>query len=539
MQNTPPAALGAGLSGLVQSWPMSFQSVHFLFFLPLAVCGYFLAPRALRRPFLLLASYWFYFFAAPDYLVVLLFGTLLSYGCGRFIGAAKADAPRRRRLVFSVAALVAFLCFFKYNAFFAPALTRLLAGVGLAYPAGYFTTAKALGISFYTFTALAYLIDLARRDIPAEKNLLNHALFLGFFPSVTMGPISRAGQLLPQLRDDTRRFNPQDAAAALRLLAIGFFKKLAVADTLAVFTGQIYSGFAGDTAAYRGFTLTLAALAFAVQLYFDFSGYTDIALGSARLLGIKLPENFQNPYFSTNFSAFWSRWHISLSSFLQDYVFTPLVWSRWTERLPGLGKRVQGPPVLSAIALTFLLSGLWHGDTFSFVLWGGLMAAFRIGEELLHRRLGKPKKNPGPLLRAGKTAVVLVLWVESLVFFKMGMTKDGTAAKAVLALGRQFLPSGLAAVWHNVLGAIKDGFYSDTRVALAFFVFSLFCVTVALWADWYQWRHLKGGSLGDAAAALPAAGRRAVYVALALCCLAGFIAQNGGFGGANFLYGGF
>ena len=565
------------MSHAADALPMSFQSVHFFLFLPLAVAGYFVLPKVLRRPFLLLASYWYYLFAAPGHLVVLLFGTLLCYGLARFIDAAPThadgsfprsarsspgagadnppsgasirggtaapaapkDTARTHRLILSVVLMVLFLCFFKYNAFFAPVLSRLYASLGWQYPQSYFTTGEAIGISFYTFTALGYLIDLARRDVPCEKNLLNHALFLGFFPSVTMGPISRAGQLMPQLKDDTRRFDVQDATAALRRMGLGLFKKLAVADTLGIFTKQIYDGFVADPAGYQGFTLTLAAIAFAVQLYFDFSGYSDIAIGCARLFGVKLPENFNNPYFSTNFSAFWARWHITLSSFLQDYVFTPLVWSRWTEKLPVIGKRVTKPPVLSSLLLTFLLSGLWHGDTFPYIIWGLLMAAYRIGEELLHRHVGKPKKNPSNALRRGKTAVVLVLWVESLVFFKMGMTNGGTATAGLWAILRQFVPAGPGAVWQNVTTAVQTGFYNDSRIALCFILFSLVCTGVALWTDWYQWKHLSGGPLGDAVASLPTARRWAVYIGIVLCVLAGFIAQSGGYGGAAFLYGGY
>ncbi len=524
-----PDAIGAA----ARAWPMSFSSLHFVFFLPLCAGAYFLLPGRLRRAWLLLCSYWFYFFAAPRYLPVLLLGTLASWAGGLWASGRKTQRARRGCMLAAVGFLLLILAFFKVNGFFAVFLSPLFAALGASYSGGLFTTAAALGISFYTFTAAGYLIDVYRGDVAAEKNLLNYALFLGFFPSVAMGPINRAGVLLPQLKDTARRFSPAGAADSLRTMAIGLFKKLAVADTLAVFTGAVY----GNLPAYSGLTLTAAALCFALQLYFDFSGYTDIARGAAKLLGIHLPQNFQNPYYATNFSQFWQRWHISLSCWLQDYIFTPLVWSRWPEKLPLLRRFAKKPPVLSSIAAVFVVSGVWHGDTLCFLVWGALMALYRIGEELLHRVLGKPKKHPGLAARIGKTAVVLVLWVEGLVFFKVGMAHGGTVADALSALGRQFVPGGSLAA--DVFGAVQSGFYQDSRIAMLFIAFMAFCLALALWADWAQCHRLKGGSLAAGVAGLPAAAKWLVYFVLAVCCFAGFVLQSGGFSGTSFLYGGF
>ncbi len=527
--------LGEGLQFITGLWPMSFTSVHYLMFLPLAVGGYFLLPGALRKAYLLLCSYWFYFFAAPQYLVVLLFGTLLSFAGGLWVSrAAAGSTSAKKRCIAAVFALVLWLCFFKYNGAFASILSPFFSSAGISYTTSYFSTVGALGISFHTFTCIGYLIDTYRGDTPAEKNLLNYALFLGFFPSVSMGPISRANSLLPQLKDTSRSFCPQNAAAALRMAGIGFFKKLAVADTLAVFTNQIY----GNLNEHSGAVLSLAAIAFALQLYFDFSGYSDIAVASARLLGIKLPQNFNTPYFSTNFSGFWQRWHISLSSWLQDYIFTPLVWSRWPEKLPLVGKFLQKPPVLSSLAITFLLSGLWHGDTMCFLIWGALQAAFRIGEELLHRTLGKPKKKLPWYKRAGKTAVLLVLWTESLVFFKVGMS-GGSISQAAGALVRQFVPSQGPSALDSFFTAILNGFYNDARIAAAFVAFMLLCLAVAIFADYVQFKHLSGAPLEGRLARLRSPARWACYYFIVACCFAGFLAVSGGFGGASFLYGGF
>ncbi len=527
--------IGTSLQSITTGWEMSFPAVHFLLFLPVAVGAYFLFPPRFRRAWLLLCSYYFYFFAAPKYLIVLINATCFTYLAGRLLGRVRSLAAKRVSLAAGIVGLVAGLSLFKYSGPLADVLTPFFARINIDYHGGFFVTAAAVGISFYTFTAIGYLIDTYRGDIPAEKNLLTFALFLGFFPSVISGPISRAGDLIPQLNDTTRRFNPQTAADALRLMAIGFFKKLAVADTLAVFTGAIYD----NLPAYSGLTLTYAAVAFALQLYFDFSGYSDIALGTAQLLGIRLPQNFNTPYFSTNFSGLWARWHMSLSSWLQDYIFTPLVWSRWPEKLPIIGKRAKNPPVLSSLFLVFLVSGLWHGDTLCFIVWGLLQGVFRIGEELLHRVAGKPKKHPTLPSRIGKTAVVMVLWVESLVLFRVGMLPGGTLGTAASALWRQFTNLSLSQTWADIYSAVYTGFFSKNILVLAFIAFSFVCLAAALWADWAQCFKLKGASLATGLAALRPRLRWTVYFLLVLGCFAAFLAQSGGFGGASFLYGGF
>lgn len=524
------------LTPLLKNWGMSFQSIHFLLFLPVAAGAYFALPQRTRKLWLLLVSYYFYFFMAGEYLLFLLAGTLFTYAAGRIIASLPKAPAKRTALLLSIGGLVLGLVFFKYNRFFAPLLEPAFARLGLAYSSKLFSTARALGISFYTFTAIGYLIDTSRGDVPAEKNLLDFALFLGFFPSVLSGPISRAGGLLPQLKNTARRFNPPEAATGIVLMALGFFKKMAVADTIAIFTAAVFSNLAG----YQGLTIALATGAYALQLYFDFSGYTDIARGTAKILGIRLPQNFQNPYFSTNFSGFWARWHMSLSTWLQDYIFTPLVWSRWPERLPLLGKHIKKPPVLSSIAIVFMVSGLWHGDTLCFAVWGGLQAAYRIGEELLHRFLGKPKKNPPLARRIGKTAVVLLLWAQSLLFFAVGsMEENNSVGHAFQGFVRQFCSFSPLQAGRDIWHAVLNGWYNDTRLAALLILFGFVCLGTALWADWYQFARLKSRSLAAHILTLQPAPRRLLYLGLTLCCFAGFIAQSGYFGGGSFIYGGY
>lgn len=534
--------LFSGVEAALETWIMSFQSVHYFLFLPLVVGAYFLVPAKLRTVWLLVASYYFYFFAAPRYLVILLCGTIFTYLFGLLIAAAASSKRKQVIATAGIIGLVAWLAFFKYNDFILPFLSSWLPAIGGAIPPNFFLVTEALGISFYTFTSIGYLIDLSRGDVPAEKNPLTFALFLSFFPSVLMGPISRASSLLPQLTDTSRKFNPQNAADGLRRMSIGYFKKLAVADTVAIFVNAV---FGSSLASYNGFTLGMALLAYAFQLYFDFSGYSDIALGSAQLLGIKIPENFNTPYFSTNFSSFWSRWHISFSAWLQDYIFTPLVWSRWTERIPFIGKHVKKPPVLSSIAVVFLVSGLWHGNTFAFVVWGALQAVYRIGEELLHRFVGKPKKRPPLPSRIGKTLVVFILWVQSLLFFRIGNMNHTTITDAASAFMRQFsgyatgLSDNMATFQTTLTAAYASGIYNHAIIIKASLLFTAVCLLVAIWADWYQFAKCKGKPIATKLPSLPAPAKWLAYYFIVGACFAAFMLQSGGFAGTNFVYGGF
>lgn len=520
------------------SWKMSFQSVHFLLFLPIVVGAYFVLPSKFRKPWLLVASYYFYFFAAPRYLPLLIVATLFSYGIGIAIGHAKSKRGKSAWMWAGIIGMVAVLAFFKYNRFLSDFLTGFFANFGLNYQSSWFTTAAALGISYYTFTAIGYLIETAQGTAPAEKNLLTYALFLGFFPSISLGPINRSTDLMVQLENPPKAFDSKQATGGLRLIAIGFFKKLAVADTLSIFVSAIYAS-PESLAASSGFTLTLAAILFTLQLYFDFSGYTDIARGTAHLLGFKLPKNFNTPFYATNFSGFWARWHMSLSSWLQDYIFTPLIWSGWPQKLPIIGKKLKKTPVFTSIFVVFLVSGIWHGDTLSFVFWGFLQAVFRIGEELCHRIIGKPKKKLSLAKRIGKNIIVLVLWIESLVFFRIGMMANGAIADGCSAIARQFTGISFSQTAQDIYNSVWNGFYNQRMLVFAFIAFSVICLGIALWCDWAQYYYLKGGSLATALGTIKPVPRWFLYFFLVITCFIGFIIQSGGFGGSNFIYGAF
>ena len=327
---------------------------------------------------------------------------------------------------------------------------------------------------------------------------------------------------------------------ALQLFALGLFKKVAVADVLLLFAQQVF----GDLSGHGGPALLLALVFYTFYLYFDFVGYSEMARASALLLGLDIPENFKTPFFATNFSGFWSRWHISLSSWLQDYLFTPLVWAD-ASRLPLVGRRVSRLSPVFCVAVVFFLSGFWHGSTLPFVVWGLLQAVYRAGEELLHQRLGKPKKRAPARLLWAKRGAVFCLWVFSMAFFAMGSgvgqpagAQYGVAEAFALLAGlfRGWAPGRFAAEsWQAVL----HGFYAQPLMAAAYLVFLALALALAFWLDWQRNFHFKNGSEELVLAAQKPAVRWALYYALVLGVFAGLVIQNGGFAGGSFAYGGF
>ncbi len=288
---------------------------------------------------------------------------------------------------------------------------------------------------------------------------------------------------------------------------------------------------------YNGLTLILTSGAYAFQLYFEFSGYSDIARGSARLLGIEIPINFKTPYFATNFSSFWSGWHISLSTWLQDYIFMPLVWSRWTSKIPVIGKKIgDKPPVISSVAIVFIISGFWHGSTLPFVVWGLLQAAYRVGEELLHKWYKKPAKKPKMPLRIFKTASVFVLWSTSLVFFRVGLMPGGTVGDAFLYISRQFSGVSLNNFITQTSSAVMAGFYSREFMAIAYILYAVVVVGIGIMCDKIERFNNGGKNIITALAVKPTAVRWVCYYIMITCIIVGFIMQSGGFGTVSFAY---
>ena len=414
---------------------MAFNSFTFAVFLPCALLlAWALGPR-LRWLALLIVSIVFYASLGVPYLLgVLLLVTGASFGFGLAIEHAHTPTRRRALLWFGVAIVVAPLVVLKYSGFVAQNLNFLwgLWGTsGLTVRAPVFVS---VGVSFYAFQAISYLIDVYLEIIPAERHFGRFAIFMALFAKIVQGPIERGENLLPQLRDPPA-LSLADLASGMRLFAWGLFKKVVVADRLAVFVDVVY----GDVDQFRGLPLLTATYFFAAQLYFDFSGYTDMARGAARLFGIRLTENFNAPYFATSIADFWRRWHISFSSWILDYIFKPLQmgWRnspRW------------GTP--AALLVTFLVSGIWHGATWCFVVWGvlhGLYMAssilYKPWQRQLHKRF---KAQKSAWLRYWQVFVTFHLVCVAWVFFRANSVGQAFRIVAQTVVG---LPASVVSLW--------------------------------------------------------------------------------------------
>lgn len=312
-----------------------------------------------------MSSYYFYASWGPQYVAVILITTIISY-----IAALLMDVRRKGGMYSKIILILSFiLCigvlfFFKYFNFFTENIALLLQKFSMPLQPFTLKLALPIGVSFYIFQTISYLTDVYRGEIRAERDFGIYAVYISFFPKVMQGPIERGKKLLPQLHA-RHAFQSEQACYGLKLMAWGYFKKLVLADSLSVYVNQVYN----DLPAYKGFSLVLATFFFAIQLYCDFSGYTDIALGSARLLGINLTQNFKAPYFASSIKDFWGRWHISLSSWLKDYIYIPLG-----------GNRVGKVRHALNIMITFLVSGLWHGASWNYILWGGIHGSYQVIE---------------------------------------------------------------------------------------------------------------------------------------------------------------
>lgn len=334
---------------------MLFNSFAYALFLPVVFCLYWFLPHKYRWSLLLVASYYFYMSWNPKYVFLILFTTIVSYSAAILL--EKKQDVRRKKAIICITAIscLGVLVYFKYFNFLSQAAIDFLSVFAIRLNPLTVDVLLPVGISFYTFQTLSYVIDVYKGDVKAEKHFGYYATFISFFPQLVAGPIERTRNLLPQIKD-VHEFDYNQATYGLKLMAWGFFKKLVIADVLSKYVQMVYS----SPYDYVGFALVLASLFFTIQIYCDFSGYSDIAIGTAKLLGINLMTNFKNPYLSASVKEFWSRWHISLSTWFRDYVYIPLGGNR-------VGKLRHNVNLL----VTFLISGLWHGANWTFVVWGG------------------------------------------------------------------------------------------------------------------------------------------------------------------------
>jgi len=356
---------------------MLFNSLSFAIFLPIVFFIYWLSIKnshKYQNIILLISSYLFYSFWDWRFLFLLAFSTLLDYFTGLKIFSSQGKW-RKIWLWISVGTNLGFLGFFKYYNFFIESFSQVLTSVGLQANVSSLNLILPVGISFYTFHGLSYVFDIYYKRIYPTKNFVQYSLFVSFFPLLVAGPIERATHLLPQVKR-LRVFKARQAVDGLRQFLWGLFKKVVIADSCAEYANVIFNN-SGD---YHGMTLFLGALLFTFQIYGDFSGYTDMALGTARLFGIELIKNFNYPYFSRNIAEFWRRWHISLSSWFRDYLYIPLG-----------GSRVSTLKKIRNTFIIFLVSGFWHGANWTFIFWGGLNALFIVPDIIFKSK--KPFTN--------------------------------------------------------------------------------------------------------------------------------------------------
>ncbi len=349
---------------------MLFNSLQFLVFFPAVVALYFLTPFRLRWILLLSASYYFYACWKVEYLALILFSTAVDYIAGLRMEASARPSSRRFWLGASLISNLGLLFAFKYFNFFNDSLRAAFDAFNVFYDVPAFQVLLPVGISFYTFQTLSYTIDVYRGERKAERHLGIFALYVAFFPQLVAGPIERSTRLMPQFFEH-HGFSYDRAVDGLRLMLWGFFKKLVIADHIAVYVNAVYN----NPADFTGLPVWIASYFFAFQIYCDFSGYSDIAIGSARVLGYDLMENFRRPYFSKSIAEFWRRWHISLSTWFRDYVYIPLG-----------GSRVARRRLYYNLMVVFVVSGLWHGANWTFVVWGALHGAYMVAS-LLSRGL--------------------------------------------------------------------------------------------------------------------------------------------------------
>ena len=346
---------------------MLFNSLEFLAFFTIVLLLYFWLPHRMRWILVLLCSYYFYMSAKAEYGVLLIVSTLMGYFGARWI-EAEPDLARRKALLWaSIVCNLSLLLFFKYANFISDNTRALLMALGIHFPPFVHQVILPIGISFYTFQAISYTVDVYNKRIPAERHIGIYSTYHAFFPQLVAGPIERGGHLLPQFYQ-THRFSFEQLKSGLLLMLWGFFKKIVIADRLALLVNAIYE----NPYQHHGITLCLAAVCFAFQIYCDFSGYTDIARGSARIMGFELVINFNRPFISKNISEFWRRWHISLSSWFQDYVFTPLYLkiTRWKIILSLSPKAKHAISFTLAIIIVEVLLGIWHGANWTFAAFG-------------------------------------------------------------------------------------------------------------------------------------------------------------------------
>lgn len=394
---------------------MLFNSLHFVIFFTIIFFSYYVIAHKYRWPLLLIASYYFYMCWRPEFIVLILFSTIVAYLTGNAIYNSDNEKRRKRFLTLSLICNLGLLFIFKYFNFFTAEITAFLSLMNIQYHLPKFDLILPVGISFYTFQTLSYTIDVYRGNQIPEKNIGKFALFISFFPQLVAGPIERSVNLLPQFNKKVK-FDYQQVTNGLKLVMWGLIKKVIIADRLSVIVNQVYS----HPTDYSGMYLTFATILFTFQIFCDFSGYSDIAIGTAKMLGFDLMKNFDRPYFSKSIAEFWKRWHISLSSWFRDYLYISLG-----------GNRCSPVRQQFNVFITFLISGLWHGANLTFVVWGALNGFYIIIANLTYKVKSKLLHTAGIDTKTNYFKFIQIIITFSLISFTWIFFRADTLADAV------------------------------------------------------------------------------------------------------------
>ena len=409
---------------------MLFNSKEFLIFFPIVVLGYFIVPKKIKTIWLLVASYYFYMCWNAKYALLILFSTVVTYASGLMLETIKKSDREEtaKKKLMNLTVAVSFvsnlgvLVYFKYTNFFLGLLTRAFAAVHISLNIPEFDILLPVGISFYTFQALSYTMDVYRDDIYAEKNFFRYALFVSFFPQLVAGPIERSKNLLKQLAVE-RKFSFDNLREGFIIMLWGYFVKIVIADRIALFVDTVY----GDMGKYGGWYITVAALLFAIQTYGDFYGYSLIAKGAAKIIDIDLMENFEYPFLRTTVADFWRGWHISLSTWFRDYLYFPLGGSRKGK----LRKYLN-------VMIVFVTSGLWHGASFNYVIWGGMHGAFQVIGEMLQPLRKKIRQLFNIDINSLSYRIIAMAITSYLFAFSMIFFRSESASNAIIRIKSMF-----------------------------------------------------------------------------------------------------
>lgn len=400
---------------------MLFNSFKFLLIFPLIFIVYWAIPARYnqwRKVFLILVSYLLYMNWKPVYALVLLAVTLVTYGGGCLFDAQQ-DTKKRKHIIWLFALLGLLpLLIFKYYNFLNNSLTVGLATIGLKFALPGLNWAVPVGISFFTFQAVGYMLDVYHGRIKAEHNFADYLLFVSFFPQVASGPISKADELLPQIKN-THKFNYSQAVSGLKYLLWGMFLKVVLADRTGIYVDTVFAAYNK----FSGAGCALASMLYSIQIYADFAGYSLMAVGIAKTLGFNLINNFNRPYFATSVSEFWKRWHISLTRWLTQQVYIPLG-----------GSRCSKARTYWNILVTFLVSGIWHGANWTFIVWGGIHGIFQI----IEKALGWNKKRSNGVIKILRMFFTFVVVTVAWVIFR-----SPTIGDAFGLMGRFFMANGM------------------------------------------------------------------------------------------------